>query len=228
MRIYTRTEDYQGVLKSIRTQTNSTAASTDCSLFWKMTENVLCMFPGDESPYGHNTKSKFYQNKDFTNFNHGSFGAVAREVKAAQDKYFEEAEEYPDQWFRVRMFEHVKKARQRVGDLINSRVEDVVLVENASTAVNSVLRSLPLSKGDKVMVLSTVYSMVTEVFGWIRDNKGIEIITVNVNLPVENKQQVLQAVSDAMEAHDNIKVCVFSHITSLPSIILPAEELVSA
>ena len=192
-----------------------------------MLTGVLCMFPQDSSPYGHKTKSKFYQNASFTNFNHGSFGAVSREVKAAQDVFFAEAEEYPDKWFRSSIYENIKKARGCVAELINSTVEDVVLVENASAAINSVLRSIPFERGDKVLVLSTAYSMVTEVIGWLKDTRGIEIIVVNVNFPLDSNKQVLQAVSDTMEQHDNIKICVFSHITSLPSVILPINELVA-
>jgi len=34
-------------------------------------------------------------------------------------------------------------------------VSDIVLVENASSAVNSILRSLPLHKGDMILYYST-------------------------------------------------------------------------
>jgi selenocysteine lyase/cysteine desulfurase len=181
----------------------------------------------DNDEYGHGTKGKFFLQPSFTNFNHGSFGTVAREVKAVQDKFFIEAEEYPDRWFRINMYKYIKAARQSVADMVNSALDDVVLTENASTAINSVLRSLPLQKGDKVLVLSTAYSMVTEVFEWLRDTKGIEIVTVEINFPVESKKQILEAVSCAIEEHGNVKLCVFSHITSMPSVLLPVEELVA-
>lgn len=185
------------------------------------------LFPTDNSMYGHKVKSKFFQGKDFKNFNHGSFGAVPREVKAAQDKLFEESEDHPDRWFREGYYKHIKAARQCVASLINANLEDTVLVENASTAINSVIRSLPWKRGDKVLVLSTAYPMVIHTFKWLVQTQGIEIVTVQVDFPCEDKRQVLDAVSAALEMHDNIKLCVFSHITSIPALILPVDELVA-
>jgi len=189
--------------------------------------NVLCMLGSDNSMYGHRMKKKFYLGSGFTNFNHGSFGTVPREVKAAQNARFEEAEEHLDKWFRVTYYKYQDQAREAVASLINAQVEDVVLVENASTAINAILRSLPWKKGDKVLVLSTVYSMVTNVLQWYVVTYGIEIVKVMIDFPVVDKRQILEAVGAAMAAHDNIKICVFSHVTSLPSLILPVEELVA-
>jgi len=177
--------------------------------------------------FGHRMKKKFYLGSDFTNFNHGSFGTVAREVKAAQNSRFEEAEDHLDKWFRTTYYKYQDQGREAVASLINAEVEDVVLVENASTAVNSILRSLPWKKGDKILVLSTVYTMVTNVMQWYVETVGVEIVKVTIDFPVVDKRQILEAVSAAMAAHDDIKISVFSHVTSIPSLILPIEELVA-
>jgi selenocysteine lyase/cysteine desulfurase len=53
--------------------------------------------------------------------------------------------------------------------------EEVVLVENASSGVNGLLRSLPLKKGDRVLVFNTAYGMVKhtlEVQGLLRWKAG--------------------------------------------------------
>lgn len=54
-----------------------------------------------------------------------------------------EQERCPEEWFRRAYQPYVHTARQAVAALINADIEDVVLVENASYAVNSVLRSFP-------------------------------------------------------------------------------------
>merc|ERR1711933_51059 len=169
---------------------------------------------------GHEAKKLFALAEGFTNFNHGSFGAVAREVKQRQDELFEVAEQRPDKWFRETIYELQKDARSLVAAMINANnVDDVVLVENASTAINSLLRC-KLSKGDKVMRLSTAYNMCTETFIWLK----CEQIIVEVEFPVKSKDQLIKAVTTAMQENPDIKLCCFSHISSVPTLIEPVEE----
>ena len=168
---------------------------------------------------GQEAKKLFSLAEGFTNFNHGSFGAVAREVKQRQDELFEVAEQRPDKWFRETFYELQKEARSLVAKMINAQVDDLVLVENASTAINSLLRC-KLSKGDKVMRLSTAYNMCIETFSWLE----CEQIVVEVEFPVKSKNQLIEAVTKAMQENPDIKLCCFSHISSLPTLIEPVEE----
>jgi len=183
-----------------------------------------------KSPFGHNKRENFFLSPGFTSFNHGSFGTVPRPVKSAQDKFFEQVEAFPDKWFKHDMFDHFNKARNEVSSLIHaSRVEDVVLVENASAAINSVLRGLcatSLQPGDAVLILSTAYNMVKEVLGWMASVRQIHIVTANIDFPVAEDKDIIGSVRDKLMQHPNIKICIFSHITSIPSIIIPVKELV--
>jgi len=123
------------------------------------------------------------------------------------------------------IFDLTAKSRKEISDLICGCVEDVVLVENASGAVNSVLRSFGFVKGDKVLRLSTAYSMVTETLNWLEKTLGIEQVVVNVDFPYVNDEQILHSISDAMKSNPAIKLCVYSHITSVPTIILPVKDM---
>ena len=70
------------------------------------------------------------------------FTVVPKAVAKAQYNYFLEQESHPDTWFRVSYYDYVDTSRKMLASLINAIVDDIVLVENASAAVNSVLRSL--------------------------------------------------------------------------------------
>jgi hypothetical protein len=180
----------------------------------------------DGTCYGHALKEKyFFLGQGFTNLNHGSFGTVARPVASAQRDLFLEQEALPDTWFRVSYFNYVAQSRRVLADLINATVDDVVLVENASSAVNSLLRSLNLQRGDKVLRLSTAYGMVINTLNWLHDVAGIEIVTVDVSFPMQDDTQLLMAVQAAYDAHPDIRLSVFSHISSMPAVIEPITEL---
>jgi hypothetical protein len=56
-----------------------------------------------------------------------------------------------DKWFRGDYAIYVDNSREKVAQYVNAETRDVVLVENASTGVNAVLRSLKFAKGDRVL-----------------------------------------------------------------------------
>jgi selenocysteine lyase/cysteine desulfurase len=89
-------------------------------------------------------------------------------------------------------------------------------VENASAAVNSLLRSFPgLTKGDKIVRFSTAYSMVIDTIDYLRETIGIEEVIVPLKYPVKGENDLLQAVEDALLQNSDIKIAIFSHISSM-------------
>lgn len=180
----------------------------------------------DGTCFGHELKQKYFLLGDeFINLNHGSFGTVPQPVSKIQQKYFFEQESHPDTWFRVSYFNYIDAARFALSNLVHALADDLVLVENASAAVNSILRTLALKKGDKVLRLSTAYGMVTNTLAWLESTIGIEVIIVEVAFPALNSAQILQAVSSTLEQNPDVKLCIFSHISSIPAMIEPVKEL---
>jgi hypothetical protein len=60
--------------------------------------------------------------------------------------------------------------------------------------------------------------MVVETLEWLREMFGIEVVTIPVHFPVQNKAPIVDAVSSAFEVHKDIKLAVFSHISSMVSL----------
>ena len=88
-------------------------------------------------------KNFFLFRKKLVNMNHGSFGTVPAEVAEEQYKIMLEQESCPEYWFKKGFFAYINNSRSLVSSLINADVADVVMVENASYAVNAILRSYP-------------------------------------------------------------------------------------
>jgi selenocysteine lyase/cysteine desulfurase len=108
------------------------------------------------------------------------YGAVPKVVAASHHALSERCERNPDRWIgEYRPI--VAEARGLVADLIKARSEDVVMVENASTGVNTVLRHLepPLKRGDKVLYLSCAYGMTQSVLRFLHSSVGIELVMVS-------------------------------------------------
>lgn len=93
---------------------------------------------------GHTLRDEHFQlYKGLTNLNHGSFGTVPKSVMAAQIEFMTKQESCPELWFREWYQIDINRSRVAVANLIKAPGDEVVLVENASYAINALLRSYP-------------------------------------------------------------------------------------
>jgi hypothetical protein len=130
--------------------TDGTSSSDDCSA------KVI---------YGHAVRdAHFLMAPGLVNLNHGSFGCVPKYVAAEQQRLFYEQgvrrqqsidiiyqydipichppESHPDRWFRKSFYEYIDISRELIARFVNASPEGLVLVESASTAFNSIVRSM--------------------------------------------------------------------------------------
>lgn len=190
------------------------------------------VFLGKEGDiFGRDLRGKHFWVKH-TNLNHGSFGAVPEEVSLRQFNLLKEQESHCDKWFRCSYLQYMQEARQRVADLICCEdKEEVVLVQNSSDACNSIVKSLlSISNQNQtgrttVLVFSTAYGMVMNLLHYLKNTSSfdVQLIVVQVNFPVIDKQQLL----DALEANltSSVSMCIFSHISSMPTMLEPVEDM---
>jgi isopenicillin-N epimerase len=101
-------------------------------------DEVLAMHPYTPR----DVKRKLLMGEGFTNMNHGSFGTLPRAVMDYQRSLVEECESHPDKWFREKIFVKQYASRCSLARLVNCNVRNLVLVENASYAVNAVVHTL--------------------------------------------------------------------------------------
>lgn len=168
--------------------------------------------------YGHALRREaFALYAALVNFNHGSFGTVPSPVIDIHFKYLLEQESCPEIWFRQSYERYVNVARAEIAKLIAAKEEDVVLVENASYAVNAILRSFPYQKGDKILLFSSAYRMVVDTLKYLISTLEVEIVEVSIAYPVLSEDELLQSVEQVLHAHDSIRMCIFSHISSMVS-----------
>jgi len=184
-------------------------------------------------PFGHQMKEKiFLLSPGFNNLNFGSFGAPPREVLEAKRKYEDECEAEPDKWFRGQYQRYLKENRERLANYIGADQEDITFTESSSTAVNSILRSLSYEKSDKILHLSTAYPMVKHTLSYLVDRFNISLIEVPVVFPGKSQPptgihgSLVESIEREILANKGkIKIACFSHITSIPAIILPLEDI---
>ncbi len=77
---------------------------------------------------------------------HGSFGATPRPVLAAQDAWRERMEAEPVRFFARDVEAALDETRAALAVFLGAGADDLALVPNATTGVNTVLRSLRLDR----------------------------------------------------------------------------------
>eukprot|EP01080_Neovahlkampfia_damariscottae_P002332 gene2332-2800_t len=175
--------------------------------------------------FGREMKLKMFQLKPNEIYiNHGSYGAVPHVVQNYQKKLFSKVQENP---LRFMTQEHPKLINQtieRVSKYINAEKEDVVLIENASAGINSVLRSTRYNKGDKILITSIGYNSVKTTLEMLKKWYKIEVVIVDISLPT-TEEKIIKSITKSFTEH-KIKLAVIDHISSFPSLTFPIKQII--
>src|SRR5690348_2522015 len=91
--------------------------------------------------------------------NHGSFGACPRPVFEAYQRYQRELELQPVEFMALerRYVERLDVARNALAAYVGADAGNLAFAPNASTALNTVIRSLHLGSGDEVLMGDAEY-----------------------------------------------------------------------
>jgi selenocysteine lyase/cysteine desulfurase len=88
-----------------------------------------------------------------------------------------------------------------------------------------------MGPGDRVLILSTAYSVVPNILTYLNSwTKGaVQFVTVPIEFPVLGAADFVAPVQAALDAAAKeghpFRLAVFSHISSVPAVVLPVEEL---
>src|SRR5688572_381388 len=83
-----------------------------------------------------------------TFLNHGSFGAAPKSVLAAQQRWRDEMEKEPVEFFTRRLPVLLAATREKLARFLTADPDGLCFVPNATAGANTVLRSLKLEPGD--------------------------------------------------------------------------------
>ena len=157
--------------------------------------------------------------------NHGSFGACPRPVLAAQTEWRERLERQPLQFLVRELETHLDTARAALAKFVGADVADLVFVPNATTGVNSVLRSLVFQPGDELLVTNQEYNACRNVLDFVAGRFGARVVVVAVPFPFHHEDEVVAPVLAAVTPRT--RLALLDHVTSQTGAVLPIARLVA-
>jgi isopenicillin-N epimerase len=157
--------------------------------------------------------------------NHGSFGSCPLPVLEFQRGLCDRLERQPVQ-FLVRELEPLlDQARGALAQFTGARPENLVFVPNATSGVNTVLRSLTLEPGDELLVTDHEYNACRNALEFVAGRAGAKVVVARVPFPFQSSGQLEEAIMSRVTPRT--KLALIDHVTSQTGIILPVERLVS-
>lgn len=156
--------------------------------------------------------------------NHGSFGACPRAVLERQQQLRSEMEKEPVGFFLRQAQPLLDESRRVLAELIGADPADLVFVRNATTGINSVLRSLRLKPGDELLVTDHDYNACRNAVKYAAGRAGANVVVASVPLPVESPEQVVDAVTARVT--QRTRLALIDHVTSPTAVVFPIETIV--
>ena len=107
---------------------------------------------------------------------------------------------------------------------INADIEGLIFVPNATSGVNTVLRSLDLKEGDEILALDHTYQACWNTVDFVTERSGAKTVIAKLPYPIENSEQVIQTILSYTTKRT--KLALIDTVTSPTGIRLPFEEIV--
>ncbi|KAF9035625.1 pyridoxal phosphate-dependent transferase [Panaeolus papilionaceus] len=181
-------------------------------------------------PFGHACLELYSLDPEYLNLNNGSYGTTPKPVTQAIEELTLRVERSPDLFHRVEYQPMLKNVRARLADFVGAKTEEIMLVNNASMGINTILRNFQWEKGDVIFAFTTTYGSVTGTVKSISDAPPHPtVVTVPILFPT-TKEEIIKTFKEFVAANpaqpNKKRVAVIDSIISNPGVKLPWEEMV--
>lgn len=158
--------------------------------------------------------------------NHGSFGACPRQVLAAQAALRAEMEAEPVRFLAREAEARLDAARADLARFVGCDPEHLAFVPNATTGVNTVLRSLQFAPGDELLTTDHVYNACRNALDFVAARSGARVVVAAIPFPLAHEGEVIDAVLSRVTART--RLLLIDHVTSPTGLVLPVAAIVAA
>jgi isopenicillin-N epimerase len=159
--------------------------------------------------------------------NHGSFGACPIPVLRVQADLRARMERDPVRFLSTDLDAELERAREALAAFLGAQPADLAFVTNATTGVNTVLRSLEqtFEPGDELLATDHEYNATLNAMRFVAERRGAGFVIARIPFPLRSEDQVLEAILGAVTART--RLALVSHVTSATGLVFPIGRVVA-
>jgi isopenicillin-N epimerase len=145
-------------------------------------------------------------------------------VLAAQQALRDQLEREPARFFNRDAPVLLLAAQKELARFVGAPVAGLAFVRNVTTAINSVLRSIPLPAGAELLVTDQEYNATRNILEYVAAERGCRVVVAQIPFPISGPEAVVEAVLARVSART--RLAVIDHVTSQTALVYPIAELV--
>ncbi|XP_061177980.1 uncharacterized protein LOC133186720 [Saccostrea echinata] len=173
-------------------------------------------------------KQCFHFEEGFTYVNHGAYGEVPVIIREKQKQLLDTQNDNTGMFFRDETPRLYRKAIEAAAQFLRADPGNLVLVQNATTGVNSVLKAFPWTKTDEILATVYTYKAVEYACRKVAEfSTGGHIHQFDIRFPIRDEMEVVKSMTSYLAEHPKIKLVVLDNITSPTALKLPLKEMIS-
>jgi isopenicillin-N epimerase len=155
--------------------------------------------------------------------NHGSYGACPLAVLEEQSRLRALLEADPMAFFHERGVELWQQALHCLADFLHADPAGMAFVSNATSGVNTVLRSLALAPRDEIIVSDHAYQACRNAIDYVCARSGARPVVVATPFPVESPEPIVEGFLRAVTGRS--RLAMVDTVTSPTALRMPFERL---
>ncbi len=151
--------------------------------------------------------------------NHGSFGACPIEVMEYRRKLLLEVEAEPMDFLVRRLSGEISAQIRALETFLGAEEGTIVLTDNTTTGMNSVIRSLRLNPGETVLLSNQAYFSTRNVLLEETARAGAGVRIIPFSIPAESPESVVREITDSVDP--SVRYAVLDHVASPTGMVFP-------
>ncbi len=157
--------------------------------------------------------------------NHGSFGACPTAVLQRQSELRARMEAGPVRFLHREIEPLLDEARAALAAFLGADADDLAFVTNATTGVNTVLRSLRFAPGDELLTTNHEYNASRNALEYAASQWGAKVVVAKLPWPVPSADAVVDAVM--AQVTPRTRLLLVDHVSSQTALVMPVARLIS-
>lgn len=168
-------------------------------------------------------KEQFLINPNITFLNHGSFGSCPKPIFEEFQRYQLELETEPVEFIQRNQPKYLKTARESLAKFVGCNAKDLFFTSNPTFAINVIMRSIKLEKGDEILSTNHEYGAMDRTWNFYCKKSGAKYIRQEISLPITSKEQIIEEFWKGY--NKNTKVIFLNQMSSATALIFPVKEI---